>query len=653
MAQSPETFDPLEEQAASNADTAVKIRLENIISSYKNSVDVLAEPIQNAMDAIVRADDDGRYDGEDDPSLTVTIDTDEDTIAVEDNGRGFPLDELKDYIAPEGTNKRSLFTSGKVRGHKGVGLTFLAYGFNYFEVEAKAGGEPYRLTLKEGRDWVNGDDIDASTRPQAQIDRLDEDDLKLEGDRGTRVEVHADEASQPSQLSRAFNSAKMTQTILETQTAIGVLPPRDETHPSVDVELMYVNGDRENHPVDDSYRFPHQKLNDDLDDGESKLKTIDIDGYDYQEDDEQATEGVLPEDQSAYHGVYRSFDADDIADRITDDHTGEELQTPDEVKEYIREHELVTYVLYTYSNEYRKELKERWDVRGTRKFHSPGVRIGTDGMISTWHRPSDLSYSAPRESRLWFVYHFQDVRPDTGRKDFPTEVHDVVDQTEQFLHKSVVTDGKHFLRPTPSNKSEVNSIAPLEKALGKDDISSSETQDFGDLPQVKEPGEEQDAVAIFNQMIGMGIFRCYDPHYFSMRDDYDGFLKYNPDAVPSELRDVLPGSSDVSATDLNITLEFKQKGVDIIDHIVNETREWSEMDLLVCWELGGTDDTGDDSIKAQKEWGGDTITFRVPTQQEDRRYAGVTHIAHLASKGNVPLHTISLKDVIEKLNGGN
>jgi len=53
------------------------------------------------------------------------------------------------------------------------------------------------------------------------------------------------------------------------------------------------------------------------------------------------------------------------------------------MEEFIKERSLTVYVLYTYSNEYRNELKKRWDVRGTRKFHSPGVRIGTDGMIST------------------------------------------------------------------------------------------------------------------------------------------------------------------------------------------------------------------------------------------------------------------------------
>lgn len=99
-----ETFDPLEtaDNSADNEELkfrTIKKRINNVLSDYRNAVDVLAEPVQNAMDAIVRADDSGLYDDDEEPKLTVTIDTEENVIAVEDNGRGFPYEELKQYIA--------------------------------------------------------------------------------------------------------------------------------------------------------------------------------------------------------------------------------------------------------------------------------------------------------------------------------------------------------------------------------------------------------------------------------------------------------------------------------------------------------------------------------------------------------------------------
>lgn len=437
----------------------------------------------------------------------------------------------------------------------------------------------------------------------------------------------------------------MTATILETQTAIGVVPPWAEDHPDVDVELVYIkDGEEQTIELDDEYRYPHEKLNEDLDDGESPLQTVDIDEYDYDEDAEDAVDGVLPADQNCHHGVYKTFDTSEIADVISTKHEGEALKEPDQLRDFINEHELEAYVLFTYSNEYRNTLKERWGIVGNRKFHQPGIRIATDGMISSWHSPVDLSYSSPRGARLWFVYHFQDVRPDTGRKDFPQEVHDVVETTKQTLHRRVVRKGDPFLAPSSGGGGGNGQTdrPPAQKAMLKDDISPEEVGDFGEIPLEKMPEEEQDVVALFNEFVGMGVLSGFTPYYFSSVDAYDGYVEYDPENVPAELNDLYPGAADLTGRQSSITLEFKPEGVQIMEHVINETREWEEIDLLVCWELGG-DEVEDGATVAQRSYGGRTITFREPTSPEERRYAGVTHIAHMSSKGDIGLRTLSLK----------
>ncbi len=647
---STEEFDPLEEGSASRGEVAAKLRLENIISSYKDSRDVLAEPIQNAMDAIVRADNESLYGDGDQPKITVKIDIDENKIKITDNGRGFPLEELRKYISPEGTNKTELFKEGDVRGHKGVGLSFLAYGFNYFRVKSKTpDGDSYKLTMEDSRAWVEGDEHTSDSRPKAQVR-----ETGGSRERGTEILIQTDAMSNPSSLAHTFNNPEMTGALLETQTAIGVVPPRDEAHPDVDVELVYVReGEEQTIELDDKYRYPHEKLNDDLDDGESPLATVDIDAYDYDNGAEDAVDGVLPADQSCHHGVYKTFDTDEIRDVIGDEHEGEALQEPDELREFLTDHDIEAYVLFAYSNEYRNKLRERWNIPGNRTFHKPGIRIATDGMISSWHQSANLSYSSVREPRLWFVYHFSNVRPDTGRKDFPQEVHDVVENTKQTLHRRVVRKGDPFLAPPPGSgdsdgTGDGTDRPPAQKALLKDDISPEVLGDFGDIPLEKEPAEEQDAIALFNQFIGMGLLSAFEPYYYSINDAYDGYVQYDPQSVPSALTDQFPGAAGVSGRQASITLEFKAEASDIIYHVVNETREWEEMDLLVCWELGGSDHD-DSSIEAEKSFGGRTITFREPTSPEERRYAGVTHIAHMSSKGDVGLRTISLKKLAEDI----
>lgn len=655
-------FDPLTYQEGERAEASTKRRLEHIIEDYNDSIDILAEPVQNAMDAIVRAEKSGLYGDDEDVSssdededesdndasaeVTIEIDTDEGVIAVRDNGRGFPLEELQEFIAPEATNKRDLYDSGTVRGHKGVGLTFLAYGFNHFEVESKTPGEdPYRVVLEGGRQWVESESVDSDDRPKAEPELLDSGALE----RGTRVKIKTDDSTRPSNLSHVFNTAEMMKTILETQTAAGVVPPHDDSHPPVDITLNYISdGDQEEVDISDRYRYPHERLNEDLEDGQAPLRTVEVSTDD--SDDE-----VPPEERNANHGVYSFFEADDIASRIDDDHTGEYLTEPEEIRDYIREHELQVYVLYTYSTEYRDELKDRWGIVGNWTFHSPGIRIASDGMISLWHENANLTYSGGRGERLWFIYHFaSDVAPDSGRNDFPNETKDVIHGTKQFLHKDVVKSGDQYLRAAPPRSPRDSELqkTPMERAMALEDISVDTIEGLGSLPHRKEPNEEQDVVGIFNQLLGLGLLDCYKPSYFTGIGDFDGFVRYNPDDVPQELHEVFPGSSSITGQQTAITLEFKRNGVDIIEHIVNNTKEWQDMDLLVCWELeegsDEEDDESDETSEVSRELSGKTVTFRAPTSSEDRLYAGVTHIGTMSSAGEVPLRTIVLKDLIKK-----
>lgn len=150
-------------------------------------------------------------------------------------------------------------------------------------------------------------------------------------------------------------------------------------------------------------------------------------------------------------------------------------------------------------------------------------------------------------------------------------------------------------------------------------------------------------------MAGAGVFDCYEIGYISSTRPYDGFAEYQSSSVPSKLRDRFPGSTDLTPQDSSIVFEFKKYGADIIEHVVNETRDWEDMDLLICWSLGGDDDTEMESTVAQREYGGNMITFKKPTSGEERKYAGVTHLANLSSKGDIELRTISLKHILKEL----
>lgn len=622
-----EEFDPLEEARAGLEKEAMKQRIVNIIRSYHNATDVLAEPVQNSMDELVRAQDDGVNDADD---IKVRINTKTNKIAVVDSGRGIPLEDLRNFIAPDNTDKRGLFNEGKVRGHKGVGLTFLAYGFNNFEVESKTeSGEHYQLKLEDGREWV--EDREQLDPPKATIERkIDDGELDH---RGTRIELKADNQSQPRVLSRAFNNIKLTAAILEMQTAIGVVPPRDSTHPEVDARLLYTDtaGVTKEKELRTAFRFPHVDL-------PSHHQVLDLGDYIQKNSGEVEPKA---KDKKAYHAVYRTLDPQQVSDSVGSK-GGEVLMEPEEVEKFIGNHNVYVYGLFAYSTTFRDDLTDHWEVAGNKKFHYPGVRIATDGMVSSWKKEVSLSMAAGNKDRIWLVYHFEDIEPDMGRKDFPPEVHDVINVTEQNISSDLIEKALPFLRPAPKggNSGPTSPVKPAVKAYErkKNPLEPPTTPDGTKIPLLSEPEGEQDTIAIFNQLLGLGLINCYQPVYFSGTDDYDAYFEYDSSLVSDFLKQALPGDEDLPESQKEGVAEFKFEASDLLQDIVNDTKVWTDIQYLVCWEIENE----------ERSMGGDLIQFSDISSTTDRRYAGVTHLASLQSMGQDPIYTISLKSLLQQ-----
>src|SRR5437868_4724862 len=134
MSKPPDSIDPLEAKAANAtaaAQAALKRDIENILSSYVGWFDPFAELIQNSLDSLEEraATDLEGYQ----PILRIIIDIAKNTLTVSDNGTGLSEEKYRQFLAPSFS-----FKSGKTRGHKGVGATFLAYGYNFTQIATKS-----------------------------------------------------------------------------------------------------------------------------------------------------------------------------------------------------------------------------------------------------------------------------------------------------------------------------------------------------------------------------------------------------------------------------------------------------------------------------------------------------------------------------------
>jgi hypothetical protein len=101
------------------------------------------------------------------PKIDICIDLDENALTVTDNGIGLDKDKFEQFLAPNFS-----FKSGKTRGHKGVGATYVAYGFNYMRVSTKAPGFNASGRIIGARNWLRNNATGANPK-------IEPDDSKL------------------------------------------------------------------------------------------------------------------------------------------------------------------------------------------------------------------------------------------------------------------------------------------------------------------------------------------------------------------------------------------------------------------------------------------------------------------------------------------
>jgi anti-sigma regulatory factor (Ser/Thr protein kinase) len=626
-----EEVHPLEALTTDTAAFWVKQRVTNVIRSYHNAADVIAEPIQNAVDEVLSADG---IEGI--GKVRIVIDTDKNRIAVWDNGRGIGSENVARFLAPDIGTKRSDFQQGLVRGHKGVGLTFLAYGFDSFAIESRTENEHYILRMNGGRTWVESQSEDPA--PVGVITRFDEKGAPQPSlqSTGTIVTIELSPLTEPKNLRLAFPDAAYTVAAIQNQTAVGLIePPMVTRKRELQATLEYhAHSQAQTKEIKPSYRYPHMET-------PVNTKVLDLGAWIKQNNNTD----VQSKYRKAYHACYRIYQPDELISLIGD-RPGENFTTMEEVAAFVNKHQVHVYCLFAYSASYRDLIREAWKIPGNRKtLFSPSLKIASDGMISSWSREVALTHRGFNVDRTWLVYNFRGVEPDLGRKDFPPDVRDFIALTEELVANEVARDSKPFLRISPprggGNGGDGNWVAPNLKAHTRrqNALSPSHLPGYGEIRLETEPDCEQDVVALFSELVGLGPLKHFRPVFYSGFDYYDSYFSYDLSAVPQSVSRVLPGVNEFDPRDIEGAAEFKFIGDSIIDDTIAEVKRWNEMRFLVCWSVG----------KVARELGGDEITFDPPSEPINRQYAGVTHLARLQSAGDHTLFVIALKDFLKAL----
>lgn len=563
----------------------------NILDSYSHTWDVLAESLQNSVDAIeqnVKATPDAHA------LIQIVFNANLRSVEVSDTGVGMSPEQVMSVLAPHQGLKR-----GKgLRGEKGVGLSFILFLTNRFRIETCNGEKTISLEIHRANNWANGTEIDPLkfvnvniTRPQTFQNSI------------TYTRIWAEQipvAKEASEDIFEYTKPRLIY-VLRTKTAVGNTHPlfHNGERPSVDidVQLKYIDSTGAAQSFEEvpySFAAPH-----------TLLKSKDI--LDWDEFTERRVQGKNTQSKGLVH----------VGNALS--------ESGKAVKWYSFMAARPTFDEISEVN--KLQTSETRDV-------DAGIYISTRGM------PTGIRLAPPRSQQasywpsFFILLEYDELRLDMGRKF-------VGGRVAQMLTKVALTSifNQHVNAIPMLTTKASDPFDGLETDLVieeiKNQITTTPDLELSRIPYMKLPVQEQGVVAIFHELIGAGLLKGYRTQHSSSNQRYDAYINYKPDpsvTAPSVKRKMTEGRT------YSFFAEFKfEAGQSLLEDFDLRKRP-RDFRLLICWSLNKSV-FQDNQIEVQEAELTETV------------FHGTTHKLIFPNSygfgAENTLHVIVLKDLIE------
>ena len=607
-------FNPLL-SADSTADDLLAVArraLQNVAESYHRTYDVFAELLQNAVDAVYQ-----RYDlGDSDYQAQIWVDLDfgKQTITVCDNGIGITPEQFRRVLAPNVSFKDFRGESGskRYRGHKGVGLAYLAYGFNYLRISTRTDPES-TLTgeIVSGRRWVTGQ---SGSIPVVRAAEEAYEVFKAV-DRGTAVTVQLDETTTPRSLPHIATYLPAWAGILRVQTAIGRVFRGDGADRAITGHLTIrpAGFPPETTEFETTYLFPHRCKSD-------EFKYLDlVDYFKRNPDSPQVSQKDRLRD-----GIFVFWNTEELLEKLGTD------ESVKEAKDIIRTRSGWAYGFMAYSADFWARAKPTVNDPRSRLIE-PGVAIASDGMVIGDFREISLTRYIGRQQQISCLLHLDDLRPDLGRKSFEKEIEDTAQRVANRVASYFGERDrfKNFLRASPSRPTPTTKERDLQEWVFD---SAGWARDYplawqaSKLPLVSVPQQEQDVVSLFSQMVAYGLlpgYVMYSAGENNRQYDLVVRIELNEADCPLFGREHPQGLVDSAFrsgridTKLSV-LEFKHSLSDLLTDLLDQEKRFKDIEIAVAWSAGFRFKSG---IAGDYE----LRTVSTPDTVPARPFPGITH----------------------------
>ncbi len=639
-----EPWDPLArvDEDASLYAAAQKREIRNILKSYTGYFDLFSEMLQNSLDAVEKRGAEGGTAYQ--PHIIVHIDVRNSSVSVVDNGCAMPLQQFRQFLKPS----LSFKDGGASRGSKGVGATYLAFGFNHLEVATKLDAKTvYAGILRNGRLWL--DDTKGIVN-QPTVDPLKQIESDLAHiDRGTSITLKlVGNNIRPKNL-QWFSATTAMQwvALLRAHTPLGGVYLSSKHAPNVTIDLRVTDesGKETSETIGaPKYLYPHEVMGKVVDVREylADRKTRSDKGQDI---------AKVPPKFSAANGMWGEWSAAEIL-------SGSALINPrldNEERELMKELTPEIYVFMCYTT-------DLWDSYSDDKLKlRKGTRLLRGGIqLATKHMPQGALIPIPLTNNIGFqqithvVVHLHNAEPDLGRKGFQPE-HTALAET---LAKAAVPAFRRYFQTLLKKQVGAPELLQGVKIAQWIDAQRQHEKDYPlkitgkglfapttELAIRSAPLVEQDVVALFNQMLSSGFIRGIQLISSSQFNQYDGLFRWhmeppftlyirdedNPLGVDPEQ---FTGTDQVLESPLGV-LEYKYNLDALIDEFDNETKAAGDIKLAVCWEIG---------TKWKEHFS--ILSLLDEDNVHHRAFHGISHVFSHAVSGANAFSVIVLKDLV-------
>jgi hypothetical protein len=357
----------------------------------------------------------------------------------------------------------------------------------------------------------------------------------------------------------------------------------------------------------------------------------------------------MPSSYRNLEAIYEVFEGNELESIIS--------LSPEE-KELLGRYTPRIYVCYVHSATFFSAYHESIQIHGNCRIMKPGIQISANNMPQGEILQIPLKRNIGRQNQVHFVAHFNNCKPDLGRKGFQKEVVEFCEEVAKKLIEGPFQKYRHVLKPATGEKTDLKreqSIEEWKLEMQEHEKSSPlilENENFF-LPVKKiaitsMPTREQDVIALFNQLVSGGVIRGLKIMSTNERFTYDGMYKvsftppsanhvYHKETNPlGVLADNLQSDGFISGPKI---LEYKYSLDGLIEDLETGEKVIKDLGLAVVWETG---------VEYRQHY--HILSLLDPDNLAERQYHGITHVVQNYQTSAREMDLIVLSELVAYLN---